>query len=95
MNKRHTAAYQKEKNLKFSKSDIYDVLLKALNERNIHAYDVNAGIVYKENGADIILHFGEEYQISTSCYFPYDTLEQHHDELITFFNIRLNLAKTH
>lgn len=75
---------EQEVSLRIVLPDLYKDIVDKLKEQHIHAYDIQASAVKKENGFEVFIRFGEGFTQKQSQYFTYEAIEKT-DQAITNF----------
>lgn len=75
----------KELPLRAAEPRLFQLLQAELEAQHIHAYDIEAIGVKKENGVDVTLKYGDDYRHSKTRYFANPLIEKQAPAISQFF----------
>ena len=75
------------KSLRMVSPELYHQIISALEEFNIHSYDILLKAVKKKTGIQVILYYGQNFTRNQTAFFSFKTIKEQGDDLTEFINI--------
>jgi len=78
---------QQMKSLRLISPELYHQIITALQEFNIHSYDILLKAVEKKAGIQVILYYGQHFAHHQTALFSPQAIKEQDDDLTAFINI--------
>ncbi|HLQ71726.1 MAG TPA: hypothetical protein VK142_07970 [Bacillota bacterium] len=75
---------EKQRMLRAVSPDLFNVIISELEKYNIHLNDIQANVIIKEDGLDVIVLFGEHFNQTKSRFFTHESIESQFEDIQRF-----------
>lgn len=77
-------SHEKQWMLRAVSPDLFDKIISELEKYHIHLNDIQANVIKKEDGLEVIVLFGENFNQSKSRFFTNETVENQYEDIQRF-----------
>src|SRR5699024_7820567 len=77
-------SHEKQRMLRAVSPDLFDEITSELEKYNIHLNDIQANVIKKEDGLEVIVLFGENFNQPRSQFFTNESVEAQYDDIQRF-----------
>lgn len=82
-----------QKELRAVSPKLFRYISETLEVSNIHPYDIQATAVEKEDGLQVFIQYGNNFNHSKSDYFTHQAIEKRNEEIDAFIKVIAEACK--